>query len=163
MPASSTHLQIQSTAIDSAQSAPHLVGAETEKSKMLPTVSLSQVPLNIQQMLTSAPLQSEPALSHEAILAAPAATETLQTNDAPIIPGQDQAMALRSLQDGMTGQKQHVELDSPTMADQTQQSMAAVESVSCVVPRDNVTPIEEAHTSHTGRGTHAGVQLAVWL
>ncbi|KAL3156740.1 hypothetical protein ABBQ38_001015 [Trebouxia sp. C0009 RCD-2024] len=149
-PASSTELQIQPTAIESAQSAPRLVTAGIEKSKKLPTVPLSQVPLNIQQILAFAPVQSEPAVSYEATLAASAATETLQTHDASQIPAQDQAMALRSLQGSMNGQsQQHVELDSATMANQSQQSMAAVKSASNVLPPDSMTRMEEAQTSHT--------------
>lgn len=161
-PASSTELQIQPTAIESAQSAPRLVTAGIEKSKKLPTVPLSQVPLNIQQILAFAPVQSEPAVSYEATLAASAATETLQTHDASQIPAQDQAMALRSLQGSMNGQsQQHVELDSATMANQSQQSMAAVKSASNVLPPDSMTRMEEAQTSHTGRVRMQGCTCCV--
>ena len=163
MPTTSTELQTQPPAIDSAQSAPHLVNADREESKMLPTVSLSEVPLNIQQMLTSAPVQSEPAVSHEGQAPVPAAAETLQTNDASIISAQAQAMALRSLQHGMMSQSQQSVGLSPTLANQSQQSVAAMESASNVVPQDNLTPTEETPISCRGTCMHAGVQVFVWL
>lgn len=149
MPASSTGLQTQMTALKSVQSAPHLVNEDKHDSKRLPTVSLSQVPLAIQQILISTPVATEPVVSHQATLPAPAAAAgSLQPHNATTIVAQNEGTALQS---GMTSQSQQNVRDPQTMASQSQQGVAAMASATDLTSQDSLTPSEGPHTGHPGR------------
>ena len=152
VPTLSTKLQTQTTDMKSAQSASRFSNANETEGEMLPTVHLSQVPLNIQQILTSAPdqgVQSEPAIFHQASAAPPdpAAAEPLQVY-AGSVPAQGDRMPEGSLQAGVTSQGQQHVAASQTAA--SRQIVASTVSASNVRPEDSLASSQEAHTSHCG-------------
>ena len=159
VPKLSSEAQAPPTAFDSAQAAPHSISEE--EGKMLPTVPLSQVPVAIQQMLTSATqqvTQSEPAVLQQASTAEPEEAaadtasgyaDTVRLPDSSTIAAESERMTGRGLPDGMTIQSKQDQAASPTDAGQRQQHVAATASASHVMPEDSLA-LHGEHSEHPG-------------
>lgn len=150
MPSLSTAAQALPTAIDCAQSAPPSISEQ--EGRMLPTVPLSQVPVAVQQLLSSAPsqvMQSEPAVFQEARAALPeaaVAAETQRHHAGLAVSAQGEAMAGDALPAGMTSPSQQNEAVSNVMTRQSQQNVVATASADDVMPEDSLA----SHGEHLG-------------
>ena len=140
VPVLSPEAQAPPTAIGHAQAAPHSISEE--EGKMLPTVPFSQVPVAIQQMVTSPRqvMQSEPAVFQQGgpvLPEAAAAADTVHLHDSSVVAAQN------------TYQSQQDEADPPAVASQSQQNGTATASASDVMPEGSLAS-HGGHAGHTG-------------
>lgn len=154
VPSLSTEAQALPTAIDSGQSAPRSLSQE--EGRMLPTVPLSQVPVAVQLLLSSAPnraMQSEPAVFQEARAALPeaaaAAAVTQHHHDGFAVSAQGEGMAWDSLPAGMASQGQQDDAVSSIVTRQSHQNVVAIASTEGAMPEDGLASRGE-HTGHLG-------------
>lgn len=148
VPSLPTEAQALPTAVNCAQSAPRSISEE--EGRILPTVPLNQVPVAIQQMLTSAPnqvMQSEPAEARAALPEAAAAAETQHSHAVFAVPAQGEGMARDTLPAGITGPIRQDDAVSDIVTRQSHQNVVAIASVDGVMPEDSLGSHGE-HTDH---------------